>query len=94
MPAEGAVQPAVATVGFDDAVAGFLGYLSAYRGYSIHTVKAYARDLREFRRLLAQRYGSVRQPNPSAGSTAAPRRCCRWWSRAGCPCRSPPACPG
>jgi len=63
MPAEDAVQPAAAAVGFDDAIAGFLDYLSAYRGYSIHTVKAYARDLREFRRLLAQRYGSVRQPN-------------------------------
>ena len=63
MSAESAVQPAAAAVGFDDAVAGFLDYLSAYRGYSIHTVKAYARDLREFRRLLAQRYGSVRQPN-------------------------------
>jgi site-specific recombinase XerD len=63
MPAEGAVQPAAAAVGFDDAVADFLDYLSSYRGYSVHTVKAYARDLREFRRLLAQRYGSVRQPN-------------------------------
>jgi len=63
MPAEDAVQPAAAAVGFEEAVAGFLDYLSAYRGYSIHTVKAYARDLREFRRLLAQRYGSVRQPN-------------------------------
>jgi len=63
MPAEGAVQPAAAAVGFDDAVTGFLDYLGSYRGYSIHTVKAYARDLREFRRLLARRYGSVRQPN-------------------------------
>ena len=63
MPRERAVQPAVAALGFDDAVAGFLDYLSAYRGYSIHTVKAYARDLRAFRRLLARRYGSVRQPN-------------------------------
>jgi site-specific recombinase XerD len=56
MPAESAVQPAAAAIGFDDAVAAFLDYLSAYRGYSIHTVKAYARDLREFRRFLSQRY--------------------------------------
>ena len=56
MPAEDAVQPAAAAVGFDDAVAGFVDYLSSYRGYSIHTVKAYARDLREFRRFLSQRY--------------------------------------
>jgi site-specific recombinase XerC len=69
------VQPAVATVGFDDAVAGFLDYLSAYRGYSIHTVKAYARDLREFRRLLARRYGSVRLPLSTArgAGLGAPR---------------------
>ncbi len=56
MPAEDAVQPAAAAVGFDDAVAGFVDYLGSYRGYSIHTVKAYARDLREFRSFLGGRY--------------------------------------
>ncbi len=44
MPAEGAVQSAAAAVGFEDAVAGFLDSLSSYRGYSVHTVKAYARE--------------------------------------------------
>jgi site-specific recombinase XerD len=56
MPAESAVQSAAAEVGFDDVVAGFLDYLGSYRGYSIHTVKAYARDLREFRSFLGGRY--------------------------------------
>jgi integrase/recombinase XerC len=63
MPAESAVQPAATAVGFEDAVAGFVDYLGSYRGYSIHTVKAYARDLREFRRFLARRYGSITQPD-------------------------------
>ncbi len=63
MPAESAVQPAATTVGFDDAVAGFLDYLSSYRGYSIHTVKAYARDLREFLVLLRRRYPGVVAPD-------------------------------
>ncbi len=63
MPAEDAVLPAAAAVGFDDAVAGFLDYLSSYRGYSIHTVKAYARDLREFRRFLAERHRGVVAPD-------------------------------
>ncbi len=56
MSAESAVQPAATVVGVEEAVAGFLDYLSAYRGYSIHTVKAYARDLREFRRFLSAHY--------------------------------------
>jgi site-specific recombinase XerD len=43
-------------MGFVEAVAAFIDYLSVYRGYSIHTVKAYARDLREFRRFLSERY--------------------------------------
>ncbi len=63
MPAESAVQPAAAAVGFDDAVAGFLDYLGSYRGYSIHTVKAYARDLREFRGLLRGRYPGAVAPD-------------------------------
>ena len=53
MPAESAVQPG-ATGGFDDATAAFIDYLSAYRGCSPHTVKAYARDLREFRKFLSR----------------------------------------
>jgi integrase/recombinase XerC len=63
MPAESAVQPAAAAVGFDDAVSGFLDYLASYRGYSVHTVKAYARDLREFRRFLARRHPDVVAPD-------------------------------
>ncbi len=63
MPAESAVQPVAAAVGFDDAVAGFIDYLSAYRGYSIHTVKAYARDLREFQGLLGESYPDVVAPD-------------------------------
>ncbi|MGD0113508.1 MAG: tyrosine-type recombinase/integrase [Armatimonadota bacterium] len=63
MPAESAVQPAAAAVGVEEAVAGFIDYLSAYRGYSIHTVKAYARDLREFRSLLRGRYPGVVAPD-------------------------------
>jgi site-specific recombinase XerD len=63
MPAEGATQPAAAAVGFEEAVAGVLDYLSSYRGYSIHTVKAYARDLRELRRFLAARYPNVDSPD-------------------------------
>jgi integrase/recombinase XerC len=63
MPAESAVQPAAAAAGFDDAVAGFVDYLGSYRGYSVHTVKAYARDLREFRGLLRGRYPGAVAPD-------------------------------
>jgi integrase/recombinase XerC len=63
MPAESAVQSAVAAVGFDDVLAGFLDYLGSYRGYSIHTVKAYARDLREFQGLLGGSYPDVVAPD-------------------------------
>jgi integrase/recombinase XerC len=57
------VQSAAAAAGFDDAVAGFLDYLSSYRGYSVHTVKAYARDLREFLHLLGGSYPDVIAPD-------------------------------
>jgi site-specific recombinase XerD len=63
MPTESAVQPAVTAVGFEEAVAGFLDYLSSYRGYSVHTVKAYARDLREFLGLLRGRYPGAVAPD-------------------------------
>jgi integrase/recombinase XerC len=63
MPAESAAPSAAAAVGFDDAVVGFLDYLSSYRGYSVHTVKAYARDLREFLGLLGERYPGVVAPD-------------------------------
>jgi site-specific recombinase XerD len=63
MPAKDAVLPVAVAAGFDDAVAGFLDYLSSYRGYSIHTVKAYARDLREFWGLLRGRYPDVVAPD-------------------------------
>jgi site-specific recombinase XerD len=62
MPAVSAVQPA-ATGGFDDPVVGFADYLGSYRGYSIHTVKAYARDLREFLGLLGRRYPGAVTPD-------------------------------
>jgi integrase/recombinase XerC len=57
------VQLAVTAVGFEEAVAGFLDYLGYYRGYSVHTVKAYARDLREFLGLLRRRYPGVVAPD-------------------------------
>ncbi len=63
MPAESAVQPAATAVGFEEAVAGFIDYLGSYRGSSIHTVKAYARDLREFLGLLGERYPGVVAPD-------------------------------
>jgi site-specific recombinase XerD len=63
MPAESAVQPAAAADGFDDAAGGFVDYLGSHRGYSIHTVKAYARDLREFRRFLSERYPGAVAPD-------------------------------
>ena len=44
--------PPASSTAFDDALAAFLDYLSAYRGYSPHTVKAYARDVRAFRDYL------------------------------------------
>jgi len=49
--------------GFQKAQVAFLDYLTSYRGYSPHTVKAYARDLREFRKFLARRYRSADQPD-------------------------------
>jgi len=50
-------------LGFEEATSAFLEYLSSYRGYSIHTVKAYARDLRELRGFLARRHRSVKRPD-------------------------------
>ena len=50
-------------LGFAEAASAFLDYLSSYRGYSIHTVKAYARDLRELRGFLARRHRSVKHPD-------------------------------
>jgi len=55
--------PPASRMGFDEAVPAFLDYLTSYRGYSPHTVKAYARDLREFRKFLARRYRSADQPD-------------------------------
>jgi integrase/recombinase XerD len=48
---------------FEELVASFLDYLTSYRGYSPHTVKAYARDLRAFRDFLARRYRAARHPD-------------------------------
>jgi len=50
-------------LGFEEAASAFLDYLSSYRGYSIHTVKAYARDLRELRGFLARRHRSIKRPD-------------------------------
>jgi len=50
-------------LGFEEATSAFLDYLGSYRGYSIHTVKAYARDLRELRGFLARRHRSVKRPD-------------------------------
>jgi len=50
-------------LGFEEASSAFLDYLSSYRGYSIHTVKAYARDLRELRGFLERRHRSVKRPD-------------------------------
>jgi site-specific recombinase XerD len=47
---------------FEETVAAFLDYLESYRGYSPHTVKAYARDLRRFREFLAARHGRISRP--------------------------------
>ena len=49
-------MPRRAPTGFDEGIAGFIDYLDTYRRYSPHTVKAYARDLRKFRRFLCERH--------------------------------------
>ena len=49
-------------MGFPEAGAAFLDYLDSYRGYSPHTVKAYARDLRWFQEFLAARYPDIAHP--------------------------------
>jgi site-specific recombinase XerD len=54
--------PPAGKMGFDESVAAFLDYLQSYRGYSPHTVKAYARDLKRFREFLAERYGALPYP--------------------------------
>jgi len=63
MPATSAVRVRDHRAGFDEAVVAFLDYLQSYRGYSPHTVKAYARDLRSFQEFLAGRYKSVERPD-------------------------------
>jgi site-specific recombinase XerC len=50
-------------LGFDEAATAFLDYLEFHRGYSLHTVKACARDLRRFRQFLATGYLAVDSPN-------------------------------
>jgi site-specific recombinase XerD len=64
MPTRTAVQRTLeaATVTCDAALPAFLDYLASYRGYSPHTVKAYARDLRGFREFLATRHPTVETP--------------------------------
>ena len=44
-------------------MAAFLDYLESYRGYSPHTVKAYARDLRRFREFLDEHYAGIAYPD-------------------------------
>jgi site-specific recombinase XerD len=62
MSASAAVEQA-AGMGFEDVVAAFLDYLGSYRGYSPHTVKAYARDLERFREFLAARHEQIESPD-------------------------------
>jgi site-specific recombinase XerD len=63
MPTRVAAQHTPQAPGWEDALPAFLDYLASYRGYSPHTVKAYARDLREFRGFLAGRHAAVEQPD-------------------------------
>jgi len=51
------VTAAPRRMSFDAALVAFLDYLSSYRGYSPHTVKAYARDVRAFRGFLGEHHG-------------------------------------
>lgn len=55
-------SPPPAPLDFPEARTAFLDYLDAYRGYSQHTVKAYARDLRWFEEFLAARFPQVASP--------------------------------
>jgi site-specific recombinase XerD len=55
--------PADRRIAFEEATAAFIDYLSSYRCYSIHTVKAYARDLREFRSFLGRGHPGVDCPD-------------------------------
>jgi len=65
MSASAPVQSALGheSVRFEDAIPAFLDYLESYRGYSPHTVKAYARDLWRFREFLAARHSHVTSPD-------------------------------
>jgi site-specific recombinase XerD len=56
-------MPTARPLGFDDTIPAFLDYVAAYRGYSPHTVKAYARDLRELRDFLTVRHQTVESPD-------------------------------
>jgi site-specific recombinase XerD len=51
-----------AKTAFEEATAAFLDYLSAYRGYSQHSVKACARDKRRCREFLAHQYSAAGSP--------------------------------
>jgi site-specific recombinase XerD len=64
MPTRASAQqtPQASLLAWDDALPAFLDYLTSYRGYSLHTVKAYARDLREFRDFLAARHPAIESP--------------------------------
>jgi site-specific recombinase XerD len=55
-------EEAPAAISYDQAVKGFLDYLTHYRGYSPLTVRAYATDLRMFREFLESRLGRVPSP--------------------------------
>jgi hypothetical protein len=63
MPTPAAPHAPPAAPPWDDAFPAFIDYLASYRGYSPHTVKAYARDLREFRGFLAARHRSIESPD-------------------------------
>jgi hypothetical protein len=61
-------EEAPAAISYDQAVKGFLDYLTHYRGYSPLTVRAYATDLRMLREFLENRLGGCRGRPRSPGS--------------------------
>jgi integrase/recombinase XerC len=57
------VTTAAATSPFDDLVTGFLKVLANERGSSVHTLRAYERELRGFAAWLTERFGAEQDPS-------------------------------